>query len=83
MRVYGQCVFLGVVERRSNGKVYHNVNLDFDGDLRSLYVQDVAPFSSLTKYVECTATLFFGRMMDQNSNTEREYMRLESLVPCK
>lgn len=79
MKLIGKAVYLGYVQRTGkDGKVYSNVNLDFDGDLQTLGVRSLEPFLALKKYNVYDFELSYAAY--QNNGVSRSYLSLDGVV---
>lgn len=80
MKLFGTGVFIGVSQRTaSNGKVYSNVNIDFDGEVQSLGASDAGPFLNLEKYKSYTFILNY-RAYQKDGRTQN-FLALEGIAP--
>lgn len=64
--------FLNMREREYNGKVYYNVNIDFDGEIRSVGTREPQNFKSLPCYSKCRFSMRF------NTYKNRGYIVVDS-----
>lgn len=82
MKLFGNGVYLGLTQRTAkDGKVYTNVNVDFDGDIQSLNAVDPAPFLNLEKYKPYVFNLDYRTY--QKDGAARSYLALVGVSASK
>lgn len=77
MNITGIGTFLSIKERQYKGKTYHNVNIDFDGEIRSIGTREPQNFTGLPAYSKCRFNMRF------NTYQNRGYIVVDSAEVMK